>query len=60
MRGFTTEYDSSCHLLFVWLCRLDPLIINNPTSGARQTSVTFAKNSEVNSLYNNTSYESTS
>ncbi|XP_050403296.1 dynein axonemal intermediate chain 4 isoform X1 [Patella vulgata] len=25
---------------------LDPLIINNPTSGAKQTSVTFARNSE--------------
>ena len=27
--------------------RLDPIIINNPTSGAKQTSVTFARNSEV-------------
>ena len=30
--------------------RLDPLIKSNPTSGAKQTTVTFARNSEV-SLY---------
>ena len=36
-----------CVNLSSYFCRLDPIITNNPTSGAKKTSVTFARNSEV-------------
>lgn len=31
----------------ILLFRLDPIITNNPTSGAKKTSVSFSKNSDV-------------
>lgn len=46
------------HLMFELsfsLFRLDPIITNNPTSGAKKTSVSFSKNSDV-SLFSNDFY----
>lgn len=49
-RGPRNEAMCACIYLFVILfffCRLDPLLVHQPISGAEQTCITFAADTEV-------------